>query len=102
MRTGRARTRLTWGGSGPRAPYAAETVPPGTGWFIGLAAADQDGQDPDGPARTWVAETCDAMHLDGHEPSFQSLRTARLREMGRSRRTDRNNATLARSQRHFV
>ena len=34
----------------PGSAYAAGTVPPGTGWFIGLAAADQDGQDPDGLA----------------------------------------------------
>ena len=67
----------------PGSAYAAGTVPPGTGWFIGLAAADQDGQDPDGLARTWVAEMCDAMHLDGHEPVLQSLRTAGQREMGR-------------------
>ena len=54
------------------------TVVPGAraSWFLGLAAADQDGQDPDGLARTWVAEMCDAMHLDGHEPVLQSLRTA--------------------------
>ena len=65
----------------PGSAYAAETVPRGTGWFIGLAAADQDGQDPDGLARTWVAEMCDAMHLDGHEPVLQSLRTACRRQM---------------------
>ena len=78
----------------PGSAYAAGTVPPGTGWFIGLAAADQDGQDPDGLARTWVAEMCDAMHLDGHEPVLQSLRTAGpARDGPGPRRTDRNNAT---------
>jgi hypothetical protein len=51
------------------------TVVPGTGanWFIGLAAADQKGQDANGLARTWVTEMCDSMHLDGHESVLRSL-----------------------------
>ena len=54
------------------------TVVPGAqaNWFIGLAAADQDGQDLDGLARTWVAEMSDTMHLDGHEAVLQSLGNA--------------------------
>jgi hypothetical protein len=56
------------------------TVVPGAqaSWFIGLAAADEGGQDPDGLARTWVAEMSDSMHLDGHEPVLQSLGTTGL------------------------
>jgi hypothetical protein len=51
------------------------TVVPGAqaNWFIGLAAADQEGQDADSLARTWVAEMCDSMHLDGHESALSSL-----------------------------
>jgi len=51
------------------------TVVPGAlaSWFIGLAAADEGGQDPDSLARTWVAEMSDSMHLDGHELVLQSL-----------------------------
>ncbi len=56
------------------------TVVPGAqaNWFTGLAVADQGGQDPDGLARTWVAEMSDSMHLDGHEPVLQSLGTTGL------------------------
>lgn len=43
-------------------------------WFIGPAAADQEGQDADGLARTWVPEMCASMHLDGHESALPSLR----------------------------
>jgi hypothetical protein len=51
------------------------TVVPGAqaNWFIGLAAGDQEGQDADGLARTWIAEMCDSMHLDGHESALSSL-----------------------------
>lgn len=44
-------------------------------WFIGLASADPQGQDVNNLARTWAAEMCDTMHLDGHETVLQSLRT---------------------------
>ena len=52
------------------------TVVPGSqpNWFIGLALADQEGQNANGLARTWVGEMCDSMHLDGHESVLLSLR----------------------------
>ena len=52
------------------------TVVPGSqpNWFIGLAVADQEGQDADRLARTWVGEMCDSMSLDGHESALLSLR----------------------------
>lgn len=43
-------------------------------WFIGLASADSQGQDVNSLARTWTAEMCDSMHLDGHETVLRSLR----------------------------
>ena len=51
------------------------TVLPGSqpNWFIGLAMADQDGQDANGLARTWVREMCDSMHLDNHESTLLSF-----------------------------
>jgi hypothetical protein len=53
------------------------TVVPGVqaNWFIGLASADPQGQDVNNLARTWTAEMCDSMHLDGHETVLRSLRT---------------------------
>jgi hypothetical protein len=50
-------------------------IVPGTqaNWFIGLAGANQEGRDANGLARTWVAEMCDSMHVDGHESLLQSL-----------------------------
>jgi hypothetical protein len=53
------------------------TVVPGVqaNWFIGLASADPQGQDANSLARTWTAEMCDSMHLDGHETVLRSLRT---------------------------
>lgn len=53
------------------------TVVPGVqaNWFIGLASADPQGQDVNNLARTWTAEMCDTMHLDGHETVLRSLRT---------------------------
>ena len=80
------------------------TVVPGAraSWFIGLAAADQDGQDPDGlagPGSRRCATPCTSTATN--QSSSRSGPPAR-REMGRPRRTDRDNATLARSQRNFV
>ncbi len=51
------------------------TIVPGSqpNWFTGLAMADQDGQDANALARTWVGEVCDSMHLDGHESTLLSL-----------------------------
>lgn len=51
------------------------TVVPGVqaSWFIGLARADPEGQDANALARTWTAEICDAIHLDGHETVLRSL-----------------------------
>jgi hypothetical protein len=52
------------------------TVVPGAqaNWFIALASANPQGQDANALARTWTAEMCDTMHLDGHEPVLRSLR----------------------------
>jgi hypothetical protein len=46
---------------------------PQTNRFHGLAVADLNGQEGKNLARIWVAEMCDAMHLDGHESVLGSL-----------------------------
>jgi hypothetical protein len=53
------------------------TVVPGVqaNSFLGLASADPEGRDVNGLARTWTADMCDSMHLDGHETVLRSLGT---------------------------
>lgn len=70
---GHADTEVKMGTEGQE-PYCRELT---AGAAVpGEPSADPQAQDVNNLARTWTAEMCDSVHLDGHETVLRSLGTA--------------------------